>query len=61
MELQLVRSGNTLKVYLEGVCVRTNELNEEYADDKVQVGFFAGDVVEGATWNFEISETLPEA
>ena len=61
MELQLVRSGNTLKVYLEGVCVRTNELNERYADDKVQVGFFAWDVVEGATWNFEISETLPEA
>ena len=61
MELQLVRSGNTLKVYLEGVCVRTNELNEEYADDKVQVGFFAWDAAEDASWNFEISEELPEA
>ena len=61
MELQLVRSGNTLKVYLEGVCVRTDTLNERYTDDKVQVGFFAWDVVKGASWNFEISETLPEA
>lgn len=62
MQLQLVRSGNTLKVYLDGECVRTNTLNEEYDDDKVQVGFFAWDAAEdGATWNFEISETLPEA
>lgn len=61
MRLQLVRSGNTLKVYLDGVCVRTNELNAEYADDKVQVGFFAWDAAEDASWNFEISETLPEA
>ena len=61
MKLQLVRSGNTLNVYLDGALVRTNELNAEYADDKVQVGFFAWDVAEDASWNFEISETLPKA
>lgn len=61
MKLQLVREGRTLKVYLDGVLYRTNELNEEYADDKVQVGFFAWDAAEDASWNFEISEELPEA
>lgn len=61
MKLQLVREGKTLKVYLDGVLYRTNELNEEYADDKVQVGFFAWDAAEDASWNFEISEELPEA
>ena len=60
MKLQLVRSGKTLKVYLDGVLYRTNELNDEYADDKVQVGFFAWDTAKDASWNFEISEELPQ-
>ncbi len=61
MELKLVREGKTLKVYFEGELVGTRELSEGYDSSKVQVGFFAMDAAENASWKFEISETLPEA
>ena len=60
----LTRQGGMLYAFVDGRSVYSIELPEGYADDKIEVGFFAGDVKgESSVWTIEITEELklPEA
>ena len=53
-DLTLSRKGNQISVKAEGEILATETIDEKYADDKVQVGFFAFDSAQNATWKFKI-------
>lgn len=58
--LALVRKGGMLYAFLENRCIAADALPEGYESMKVQVGFFAWDVKANASWQFMITEDLPE-
>lgn len=58
-ELRLIRKDNKLFVMAEGQLYHTQILPNEYADDQVQIGFFAYDCAADAKWNFAIQDDFP--
>lgn len=58
-ELRLIRKENRLFVMADGTLYHTEVLPEMYADDQVQIGFFAYDSAAEANWNFKIQSDFP--
>ncbi len=58
-ELRLIRKENRLFVMAEDHLYHTQILPDEYADDQVQIGFFAYDSAADANWNFKIQSEFP--
>ena len=58
-ELRLIRKENRLFVMAEGQLYHTQILPEMYADDQVQIGFFAYDSAADAGWDFKIQSDFP--
>ena len=65
IKLTLVRRGNMLYAYLDDVYMPgegayagngTRTLSEEYADDKVQVGFWEMSALKDKDWKFNIND-----
>ena len=65
IKLTLVRRGNMLYAYLDDVYMHgegayagngTRTLSEEYADDKVQVGFWEMSALKDKDWKFNIND-----
>lgn len=57
--LTLLRKENRLYVTADGQLYDVTEIPAQYADDQVQVGFFAYDSAPGAAWRFAISQEIP--
>ena len=62
IKLTLVRHGNALYTYLDGefILAGTKILSQEYADDKVQVGFWEFAPKANKVWNFDIEEDVSD-
>ncbi len=61
LDLQLILKDGTLYTFFAGNYVAKYALPEGYADKQVQVGYFAWNVAaEGATFNYDITSTVPE-
>ena len=59
IEVQLVRKGGRVCVYLGDKLVYVYDLPAEYATQKAQTGFYDYNSAPNAVWDFEITETLP--
>ena len=62
IKLTLVRHGNALYTYLDGefILAGTKILSQEYADDKVQVGFWEFAPKANKVWKFDIEKDVSD-
>lgn len=56
VELKVYRVGNMLYTYLDNVFKGVAVLPDEYADDKMGIGFFSCGAVAGSEWKFTVSD-----